>query len=491
MGLSKSKFMAGWQCLKRLYLEVQQPELLGEPDEQTRAVFEQGHEVGRQARKKFPGGVLIEAGPEEMGKALKRTNLAAADEQCPAIFEATFTHDNVLARVDILERLPGSTWRLIEVKSSTAVKDYHLYDVAIQRLILENLGMKVVPCLMYLNREYVYDGIEYDLEKLFIIQDVTEETAAIEERVKDLLCEEQKVLSRVEPPAIAPGDHCTRPYECVFYDLCNKPLPSDHISYLPGISAKKREELASRGIESIKEIPNDFPLTDRQRHAWECARTGKAWFGERIKDDLRNLQYPLYYMDFETLGVALPRHAGMSPYDQIPFQWSLHVQRIPGGGLEHYEFLADDANDPRRDFAESLCRVIGMKGSVLAYNKGFESGRLRELAEWLPQYKEGIENIQGRLWDPLPVVRANVYHPEFRGSYSLKWVLPALVPEMTYEGMEVGEGSEAGLAWEKMVRTDAGSEERKRLREALLAYCKQDTLAMVRLVEVLQAAHGL
>ena len=206
-----------------------------------------------------------------------------ADKQHPAIFEATFTHDNILARVDILERLPRNKWRLIEVKSSTSVKDYYLYDVAIQRLILEGLGMKVVPCLMHLNREYVYDGKQYDLEKLFVIQDLTAETAAIEQEVQDLLREEWKVLARAKPPDIEPGDHCTNPYDCEFFDLCNKPLPVDHVSYLPGIAAKKLEELANQGIASIKRIPKDFPLTERQRHAWECARTGKAVVWKRTQ----------------------------------------------------------------------------------------------------------------------------------------------------------------------------------------------------------------
>jgi predicted RecB family nuclease len=488
MGLSKSKFMAGWQCLKRLYLEVHQPELVGEPDEQTVAVFEQGHEVGRWARKGFPGGVLIEAGPEEMAKAMKQTQQAMEDKRCPAIFEATFAHDDVLARADILERLPRNKWRLIEVKSSTSVKDYHPYDVAIQRLILESLGIKLVPCVMHLNREYVYDGKQYDLEKLFIIEDLTDETAALEQEVKDLLREEWRVLAKAKPPDIAPGDHCTHPFDCVFFDLCNKPLPADHVSYLPGISAKKLEELTGRGIESIKKIPKEFPLTERQKRAWECARTGKPWFGKGLKKALMELRYPLYFMDFETLGVALPRYAGMSPYDQIPFQWSVHIQRKPGAELEHYEFLADDSDDPRPQFVKALCQVIGKKGSILAYSSGFESGRLGDLAEWLPQYKDEIEKIWDRLWDPLPVMRAHVYHLEFRGSYSLKSVLPALVPDMSYDGMEVAEGNEAGLAWEKMVHAEVGSEERKRLRDALLAYCKQDTLAMARLLEVLQAA---
>jgi hypothetical protein len=488
MGLSKSRFIAGWQCLKRLYLEVHQPELGEEHDERTLAIFDQGQDVGRWAHKRFPGGVLIEAGPEEMSKALEQTAQAVADKQNPAVFEAAFTHDNVLARIDILERLPRNKWRLIEVKSSTSVRVYYLYDVAIQRVILEGLGMKVVPCLMHLNREYVYDGKQYDVEKLFILHDLTAEIDAREQEAKDLLREEWKTLAGPAPPDIAPGSQCTKPYTCEFYNVCNEEVPTDHVSHLPGITAKRREELASRGIDSIGKIPEDFPLNEMQRRAWECARSGKPWFGKGLKAALAGLRYPLYFMDFETLGLALPRYAGTSPYGQVPFQWSVHVQRQPGGELEHYEYLADDLSDPRPEFARSLCQVIGKKGSVLAYNSGFEARCLEELAARLPQYQDAIANIQERLWDPLPVIRAHVYHLAFRGSYSLKSVLPALVPDMTYEGMEVAEGSEAGLKWERMVRAEAGSEERKRLKNALLAYCRQDTLAMVRLLEVLQSA---
>jgi CRISPR/Cas system-associated exonuclease Cas4 (RecB family) len=403
MWLSKSRFIAGWHCLKRLYLEVHQPELAAEPDEQSTGVFEQGHEVGRWAQKMFPGGVLIEAGPEEMGKALQQTETTVAGKQHPAIFEATFATDDILARVDILERLPRNKWRLIEVKSSTKVKDYYLYDVAVQQLILESLGMKVVPCLMYLNRKYVHDGNQYELDKLFVTRDVADETRALGKDVKDLIREERKALDRAKPPDIEPGGHCTSPFTCEFYDFCNKPLPVDHVANLPGITPKRLEELARQGIESIGDVPKGFPLNERQKRAWECARTGKPWFGEDLKKAFADLRYPLYFMDFETLGVALPRYAGMSPYDQIPFQWSVHVQRKPGAELEHYEFLADDTNDPRPEFVKALCQVIGKKGSVLAYNSGFESGCLGSLAEELPQYKDEIGNVQGRLRDLLPV----------------------------------------------------------------------------------------
>jgi CRISPR/Cas system-associated exonuclease Cas4 (RecB family) len=460
--------------------------LAPEPDEQTIAVFEQGHEVGHWAQKKFPGGVLIKAGPEELRRALRQTERAVEDKH-PAIFEATFSHGNILARVDILQRLPRNKWRLIEVKSANSIKDYHLYDVAIQQHILESLGMKVVPCLMHLNRDYVYDGKQYDLKRLFVMQEVTDETAALKLEVNDLIREERKVLARAKPPDIEPGSHCTRPCCCEFYDVCNKPLPVDDVANLPGITAKKLAELATWGIQSIRKIPKTFDLNDRQRHAWESAKTGKPWFGKGLKKALSELRYPLYFMDFETLGVPLPRYAGTSPYGQIPFQWSVHVQQKPGAEPEHYEFLADDSNDPRPEFIRTLCEVVGKRGSVLAYCSGFESSCLDGLAEAVPRYKKQIRDIQRRLWDPLPVIREHVYDLAFRGSYSLKSVLPALVPEMSYEGMEVSEGSEAGLVWEKMLQSEAGSEERRRLRAALLAYCKQDTLGMVRLIDLLRS----
>jgi len=192
-------------------------------------------------------------------------------------------------------------------------------------------------------------------------------------------------------------------------------------------------------------------------------------------------------MDFETLNPAIPRFPGMRPYDQIPFQWSVHVLGKPGAKLEHFEFLAEDANDPRREFIASLCSVLGKSGSILVYS-AFESQRLSELVAWLPEFAGRIKKIQRSLWDLLPVVRNHVYHPKFAGSYSIKNVLPALMPGMTYEGMEVADGTDAGLAWESLVRGGLDQTERDRTRKALLDYCGQDTLAMVRLLEKLRFA---
>jgi hypothetical protein len=245
------------------------------------------------------------------------------------------------------------------------------------------------------------------------------------------------------------------------------------------------EELEEMGVESIRDIPNDFPLNERQRRACTTVQTGEPWFSADLGEELKGLKYPLFFTDFETVNPAIPRFPGMRPYDQVPFQWSVHVLREPGAEPEHHEFLATDAADPRREFIASLCSGLGKCGSIVVYS-AFESQRLSELAAWLPEFAGRVEKIQRRLWDLLPVIRNHVYHPGFAGSFSLKYVLPALVPDMTYSGMEVADGTDAGLAWESLIRGGGDQTERDRIKKALLDYCGQDTLAMVRLVETLR-----
>jgi hypothetical protein len=241
------------------------------------------------------------------------------------------------------------------------------------------------------------------------------------------------------------------------------------------------------GIESILDIPDDFPLNERQRRAATSVQTGQPWFSAELGKELSGLKYPLFFMDFETVNPAVPRFAGMRPYDQIPFQWSVHVQRTPGTKPEHFEFLATDTNDPRHGFITSLFGALGEKGNIVVYNATFESQRLSELAAWLPEFSGRIEKIQRRLWDLLPVVRKHVTHPRFAGSFSLKDVLPALVPELIYEGMDVADGTDAGLAWESLIRDGLDHTERDRIKKALLDYCGQDTLAIVKLVAKLRS----
>jgi hypothetical protein len=479
--------MAGWQCFKRLYLQVHQPELAAETDEATQTIIDQGAEVGRLAREAFPGGALIEADHLELDKAIAQTFKLVADGQVPAIFDATFSQADVLVRVDILQRLPKSNrWKLIEVKSTTRVKDHHLPELALQRFVLEGLGFHVVPCLAHLNRDYVYDGRRYELEKLFTIEDLTKETDALRKDLPTLILEQLEMLGKEEAPEVEPGAQCQAPIRCEFFDVCNKPLPLEHVTMLPKISGTKLARLTELGITSIQNIPFGFPLTEAQKHACECVRRGEPWFGKGLKKALTELEYPLYFMDFETLGLAIPRFAGMRPYDPIPFQWSVHGQPEPGMDLEHHEFLAMDASDPRPAFLEGLCEVLGKKGKIVVYNQSFESGVLSDLARWRPSYEPAVKNIQERLWDLLPVVRSHTYHAKFQGSYSLKHVLPALVPGMSYEGMDVADGQQAGVVWETMIHGQLDECQKNKAREALLAYCRQDTLAMAKLIQVLR-----
>ncbi len=486
MRLSKSRFVSGVICLRRLYWQVHEPKLATEPDESTQAIFDQGHEVGRLAQKLCPGGIEVEGSHEDLDQAIRQTKELIANREVPAIFEATFEEGGVLVRVDILQR-QRDRWRLIEVKSSTDMKDHYLYDLGIQKRVVSRCGVELSSvCIMHLNRAYVYPGGEYDIRQLFRLRMLNPQIAALQPQIGKHLAEQFRILEQPNAPEIAPGDHCRDPFECEFFDRCNPPVPADHVLHLPRIQARTVEKLESMGITSIFQVPDDFRLSERQRRACKTVQQGKPWFSQDLSRVLNSLKFPVYFMDFETVNPAIPRHPEMRPFDQLPFQWSVHVQDKQGTELRHYEFLAITNADPRREFIETLCSAVGNAGSIVVYNEGFESLRLDDLAGWVPGFRTPIKRIQTRLWDLWPIIRNHVYHPAFAGSFSLKAVLPALVPEMAYAGMDVADGNQAGIAWNKLVRGGLDATQKDRLGKALLAYCGQDTLAMARLVEFLR-----
>jgi len=483
--ISKSKFVAGVQCLKRLYWQVHQPELAVEPDASDCAIMEQSQEVGLLAHGMFPGGVGVSY-DEGLDEAIRTTRELVANRDIPVIFEGTFEHGGVLVRVDILQRRRDGRWRLIEVKSATDLKDYYLDDVAIQSRVVSRSGLELASvCLAHVNRDYVFDGGSVDARRFFRIRNLTRRVAKLQPKLTTQLRSEFRVLAMPNAPNITPGSQCNDPVTCEFYAQCNPPRPDDHIGYLPRVQASAAEELVEMGIESIRDIPDDYPLNERLRRVCTSVQTGKPWFGPELARELESLKYPIFFMDFESVNPPIPRFPGMRPYDQLPFQWSVHVQSKPGAEVKHYEYLSTDTNDPRRDFIGSLCAVMGESGSIVVYNQTFESLRLKELAASLPEFAGRITNIQGRLWDLLPVMRKHVYHPAFGGSFSLKHVLPALVPDMSYEGMAVADGQQAGVAWESLVRGGWSEAERQQKRKELLDYCGQDTLALVKLIKLL------
>ena len=485
MKLSKSRFLAGVQCLKRLYWQVHEPKLAAQPGAADQAIMQQGREVGLLARQLFPGGVEV-GSDGGLDQAIRATRELVANPDIPALFEAAFEHDGVVVRVDVLHRRKDGRWRVIEVKSSASLKEEHLDDVAIQYRVLSRCGLDVgSACLAHVNRSFVFRGGSVDPWRFFRIRNVTRQVAKLQPKLTFQLRAAFTLLSMPTAPDIKPGSHCTAPVVCEFYDRCNPPRPQDHVGYLPRIHSSAMEELEVMGIKSIRDIPDDFDLTEIQRRAAECVQTGEPWYSPELRQVLDGLAYPLYFADFETVNWAVPPFAGMRPYDHLPFQWSVHVLRRPGAEPEHYEFLAIDGGDPRREFISSFCAALGERGTIVVYSS-FESQRLSELASWFPEFADRITAIQARLFDLLPVVREHTYHPAYAGSYSIKSVLPALVPEMTYDGMEVANGQAAGVAWESLVRGGLDRGEYDRIRKALLVYCGLDTLAMVKLLDKLR-----
>jgi Domain of unknown function(DUF2779) len=324
--LNKSRFLVGAQCLKRLYLLVHQPELAAKVDAAAEAIIEQGHLVEMLALRLFPGGVAVNE--DNVDLAIRATRELITNPDVPAIFEGTFEHGGVLVRVDILHRRRDGRWRLIEVKSTTEVKDHHRDDVAIQYRVLCRSGVDVASiCLAHVNRNYIYPGADIDVWRFFSIKNLTRRVKSLQPKLTFQLRSEFTVLNMSNAPDIPPGGHCTDPITCEFFDHCNPPRPNDHIGFLPRIHANAIEELDTMGVDSIVDIPDDFELTEIQRRAATCVQTGEPWFDPQLRHMLSGLVYPLYFADFETLNRAIPPYAGMRPYDQLPFQWSVHARQ--------------------------------------------------------------------------------------------------------------------------------------------------------------------
>jgi hypothetical protein len=342
MRISKSKFVAGCQCLKRLYWQVHSPELAAEPDAAAEAIIQQGREVGMLARQLFPGGVEVrnDAG---LDQAIRATRELVANPEIPAIYEGVFEQGGLLVRVDVLHRRRDKRWRLVEVKSTTDIREHHLEDVGIQYRVVSGSGVDVASCsLAHVNRNYVFGGGSIDVRQFFKIRNLTRRIARLDPKLTFQLRAEFTVLRLPEAPDIAPGPQCTDPVVCEFYDRRNPPHPDHHICCLPRIHASAVEELEKIDVHSIHDIPDDFELSEIQRRAAKCVQTGEPWYSAELAAELSGLSYPLFFMDFETVNPAIPRFAGMRPYDHLPFQWSVHVQGSPGAEPEHREFLASD-----------------------------------------------------------------------------------------------------------------------------------------------------
>ena len=469
--ISKSRYLNGLQCHRLLWLVVNSPDEIPEPDEEAQFVFDQGREVGDYAKKLFPGGIEVPHNRdfiEATKKLVSKRN---------TIFEGAFSFNGTFAKVDILKPVNKEEWDIIEVKSSTQVKDEHIDDVAFQQYVIEGSGLKVRRChLMFVNNEYARDG-DIDPKAFLSKEDITELVAEKLPLVEDNVKEMQKVLVMGKAPKTSIGPHCGSPYGCPITDECWSFLPEHNVTEL--YYFKQKFELLDKGILKIADIPSGIKLSDKQKIQREAIKAGKPIINKKeIMDFLESLEYPVYCLDFETLGVAIPPFDKARPYQKIPFQFSIHVILKPLAKPDSYSFLADGRENFAPELAKAL-RVIGPKGTVLAFNKSFEKQVLECLEELSPKDGKWIRSIIDRVNDLIHPFRGfSYYHPEQHGSCSLKAVLPVITGR-TYEGMEIEEGSTASLRYYLTHFRDCPKEEKEKVRKDLLEYCNLDTEGMV------------
>jgi hypothetical protein len=479
--LSKSKYIAGLQCRRRLWLACHEPDLADPQPDMLSARFDEVAEIGRRARELFADGALVDDALSPHEEAVARTSALLSDPQVGAVFEGAFEHEGVRIRVDVLERLPGGAWGLREVKAGTRVRDVHLDDVALQCFVLEGAGVPLGSVeVVHVDPDYVRGDHGVDWTRFFRRVDVSDDTAALLPDIPARVAAHDRVLELAAAPLVEPGPHCFRPYRCDFWGHCTAAKPADWVFRLPWLEDELRERLMAAGIQRITDIPDDFllgPMQARARRAW---RTGSLQLEPDLTAALAVAGPPADYLDFETAFPAIPLYAGTRPYQQMPFQWSLH--RLDAAGqATHTEFLADARSDPRPAFADALLAALREpSGPVLVWSS-FEWYRLAELADALPVHAAEIAAVRARLVDLLPLVREHVYHPAFMGSFSIKRVAPVLTPAVGYDDLEgVADGAAAAAALERLARgLVETADEQAALRRALLAYCKRDTLALL------------
>ena len=477
--LSKSRFLSGLQCHKRLYLEIHAPQLAADVDDRRQIMLDMGKEMNEIAHRYFPGGVLVAENHRHSAAALERTAALMADPNVTTIFEGAFQFEGTLIRADVLERIDGS-WRLIEVKAAARVKSVHLDDLAVQTHVLRGNGLNLSGVfLMHVNRQYSYPGGDVDLQRLFVLEDLTE---AIDEKLPDIpprLDEMRSMLGESRAPDVEPDHHCHSPYECPFWSHCTASKPARWIYYLPGGKDVVRR-LRQQGIETIDEIPPQVSLP----HLQQRMRENVEWISPKLAERLQSVRYPVHHLDFETVMPAVPLYAHTHPYQPIPIQWSNHTE-AEDGSLRHTDYLCTEQKDPREEIAMSLLASVGEEGSICVYSE-YEHYIVKALAEAVPRLRKDLLRVGERLWDLLEVLQSHYYHPDFQGSFSIKSVLPALVPSLDYGDLEIKDGATASAMYHRMMFTVTDWVERQRLASALHAYCERDTLGMVELRRVLR-----
>lgn len=487
--LSKSRYLSGYQCLKKLYLSKHRPDLMPEISQSQQALFDQGHSVGELAQGVFPGG--MDATPDsyyDFGPSVVKSR-QWIDDEMPVVYEAAFVHDQVLAALDILVRKDGEI-HAIEVKSSTGVKDYHIIDGSLQYWVMSNSGCRPDKFfLMHINNEYVRKG-KLEPEQLFHLEDITEEVLERQEEVPIRLEQMKQSLNASEVPEVGIGPHCGNPFPCDFHAHCWQHVPDDSVFTLNRLRSERAWHYYEQGVHAIDDLPEEDPFTNKQRMQIDGVKNGYSHINKpMLADWLEEFEYPLYFLDFETINPGIPLYDGTRPYQQIPVQYSLHIIDEPGAEARHLEFLPSFEEDPRKEMAGRLLKDLGSRGHIIAYNMSFEKRCISLLADTYPEYSDQLHTLNKRLIDlMIPFQKGWYYTPEMKGSYSIKYVLPALVKNenLSYSALSISNGGDASTYLQALAEGKLKPENLERVRKDLLEYCKLDTLAMVEIWHVLK-----
>ncbi len=477
--LSKKTVLAGLQCHKRLWWHLHEP---GAPELSESPVvafrMQEGMRVGEVARTYAPGGHLVTRGARSVAAMLAETR-AALETNVSAVYEGAFVANDTLVFTDILQRVDGG-WALVEVKATSSLSEAeHVPDIAVQAAVLRAAGVPVVRYeVMHLNRDCRHP----DLSTLFVREDVTARVLERLDAVDAAIAAQRITADEPLPPSVATGAHCARPTACPFTDRCWPALPDHHVTTLYRIG-KKAESFLASGWFTIPELPDSVKLTAIAARQRRAVRQGRVVVErESLIAALERVAQPVAHLDFETIQPAIPRWPGCRPYDQIPVQLSCHVVSATGEP-RHVAWIFDGEGDPRPAAAAAILDACRGARTVTAYYAQFEQSCIRLVADACPEHAAELRAIADGIVDLLPIVREHVYHPGFAGSFSLKKVLPALVPELTYAGMAIAEGLTAQVQLSRIIFEGhlMSTEERTEIRDALLRYCELDTMAMVAL----------
>ena len=486
--LSKSQYIKGLQCPKALWFYKHRKDLAPEITPVKQAIFDTGHEVGHVAQEYFEGGIEVTADYWDIEKAVELTN-KYREEGYKLVYEATAVHPvtGLYSRIDILRKVDDSdAWDLIEVKSSTSVKDYHIDDLSFQYYVFKNAGYKIRDCfMMVIDNQYRRNG-DIDPRGLLRMECITDQVLATQDEVEYWTAELLAIADSEIEPEVEIGARCNKPFECDYKEHCWKHVPE--YSILNIYQAGKAEQVVHAcGSYDINNIPDDLLPVGIKLIDISSYRNGTIHSDQQnIEKFLKRLENPLCYLDYETVWPAIPLYDGVRPYQQVPFQFSLHIQAGSDSAIEHHEFLHKDSSDPRKAFAEFLIEACGDRGSVIVYNQGFEEKRNQELAEDFPEFAESLLYINSRMVDLLiPFKNRWLYHPGQKGSASIKRVLPAFT-DLDYEGMDIAEGADASRLYQHFVQGKLGEEEIEKMWRDLSEYCLLDTHAMVELVGTLK-----